>query len=305
MRHFVTLILLFIIPWLPAVGVENRQECRQFIVDESPEDIPSRYVEALLWKVSRDEQPPSYIFGTIHVSDPRVLSIPEPVIQAIKESTSFAMEAVPETEEIITLRQLMFYSGETRLNDLLDEEKYRKAVDILHAYNMSEETITRLKPWAAYLTMNYPIYSGLSLDLVLLEIARQQDMEILGLETISEQLSALTGLDDSEQIQILVDTLCNYDVVLNGFEEMILMYLQRDLRGLYAFSLRHSFPDDDIYEHLYQKLLIDRNYLMVSRLDSFLNRGNAFIAIGALHLAGKEGVLALLNKDGYTIEAIY
>jgi len=305
MKVLVKLVIAFIVFWLPVAGANVSQECRNFIVNESPENIPSRYVDALLWKVSRNDQPPNYIFGTIHVSDPRILSIPEPVITAINQSSSFAMEAVPEMDDLLTLHQLMFYSDDSRLSDLLDEDKFRQAVEILNSYNMSDESITRLKPWAAYLTMNYPINNSLPLDLVLLEIARQKDMQILGLESITEQLSAFTGLDSTEQIQILLDTLCNYDLVLHGFEEMIALYLQRDLKGLYAYSFRHTFPEDEVYERLYKKLLIDRNYLMVRRLDGLLSQGSTFVAIGALHLSGQDGVLALLSREGYTIEAIY
>lgn len=305
MKVFARLIFIFLVFWLPDAGANVSQECREFIVNESPENIPSRYVDALLWKVSRNDQPPSYIFGTIHVSDSRVLNVPEPVVAAINQSSSFAMEAVPEIDELLTLHQLMFYSDDSRLSDLLDEDKFRQTVEILNNYNMSDESITRLKPWAAYLTMNYPINNSLPLDLVLLGMARQKDMQILGLESIDEQLSAFTGLESTEQIQILLDTLCNYDLVLHGFEEMIALYLQRDLKGLYAYSFRQTFPEDDIYERLYKKLLIDRNYLMVRRLHDLLSQGSTFVAIGAMHLSGEEGVLALLSREGYTIEAIY
>ncbi len=281
------------------------QDCREFIIDDSPANIPSRYTDALLWKITRPDLPPSYIFGTIHVSDPRVLSIPEPVIAAIRQSSSFAMEAIPEAGELLALQQLMFYSDGSRLSDWLDEYQYRQAVEILNNYNMSDELIIRLKPWAAYLTMNYPVNNNLPLDLLLLEMARQREMNIIGLETISEQLSAFTGLAHEEQIRILLDTLCNYDLVLHGFEEMIALYLKRDLKGLYAFSHRHSFPDDDVYDRLLKKLLIDRNHTMVRRLDELLQTGGAFVAIGALHLSGQEGVLALLNRAGYGIEALY
>ncbi|MCG8324435.1 MAG: TraB/GumN family protein [Thiotrichales bacterium] len=300
-RIFIVLIVLLPVSAVAAV----QQECRQFVIDESPVNIPSRYIEALLWKVTRNNLPPSYIYGTIHVSDSRVLSLPEPVKEAINQSTRFAMEAVPGAGDLLALHQLMFYSDESRLSDWLDEDKYNKAVEILNTYNMPDDSISRIKPWAAYLTMNYPSNNTLPLDLVLLKMARQKEMQIYGLETLTEQLSAFTSLKDREQIRILVDTLCNYDLVLHGFEEMISMYLKRDLQGLYAFSLRHSFPDDKVYENLYKKLLIDRNYLMVERLQDVLSEGQVFVAIGALHLSGTEGVLALLNKAGYTIEAIY
>ncbi|MDX1519046.1 MAG: TraB/GumN family protein [Gammaproteobacteria bacterium] len=306
MKESLKFFVLFFLFWQsPVVTAVVGQECRDFVINESPENVPAYFADALLWKVTRKDQAPSYIFGTIHVSDPRVLQIPDPVITAMSHSRRFAMETVPEAEELVTLHQLMFYTDDSRLSDLLDEDKFRKTVEILNSYNMSDESIIRLKPWAAYLTMNYPINNSLPLDMVLLEIARQQDMQIMGLESITEQLSAFTSLDNREQIRLLIDTLCNYDLVLHGFEEMIALYLERDLHGLYSFSLRRSFPGDDIYDRLFKKLLIDRNHLMVERMDGLLREGGTFVAIGALHLTGQEGVLALLDRAGYEIEAVY
>jgi len=299
-RFLIGFALLF-----PVLAASADQKCREFVVNEAVADIPARYSDAVLWKVSRNGQRHSYIFGTIHVSDPRVVDLPGPVVNALDESETFTMEAIPEPDDLLILRELMFFPGETRLNHLLEADKYSRAAEILKKYNLSGESITRLKPWAAYLTMNYPVNDGLPLDLVLLQMARERGMKIAGLETLSEQLSALTGLGNEQQIRILVDTLCNYDQVLRGFEDMIALYLDRDVRGLYAFSMKYSLQDDDIYDHLYRKLLIDRNYLMVDRLDEDLQTGGVFVAIGALHLAGEEGVLALLDDRGYKIEAVY
>ncbi len=54
-----------------------------------------------------------------------------------------------------------------------------------------------------------------------------------------------------------------------------------------------------------KRLLTDRNYIMADRMQSILQKGNAFIAIGAMHLPGEEGVLSLLNKQGYKIHSVY
>lgn len=302
LKHLFCIFLLALA--LPAFATQH-DECREFEVNYAPDDVPTEYVDALLWKVSKGDQAPSYIFGTIHVSDIRVLKIPDKVMMAINESSRFAMETIPEFGDLMRLEKLMFYEGNFKLSDHLDSNRFEQTVEILKRYNMSDEAIARMKPWAAYLTMNYPINNNMPLDMVLLEMAKQQDKEILGLENLNEQLSAFTSLDVQEQVQILLDTLCNYDLVLKGFEEMITLYVNRNLRGLYAFSLRYSFAEDEIYERLFEQLLIDRNHKMVKSMLQPLKQGNTFVAIGALHLSGQEGVLALLNRAGYRIEAVY
>jgi uncharacterized protein YbaP (TraB family) len=106
-------------------------------------------------------------------------------------------------------------------------------------------------------------------------------------------------------VKILSDTACHYDIVEADFEKMKSLYIARDLAGLYAYSQRYSLPDDDVYNELIKKLLIDRNYTMVERMQPILENGDAFIAIGAMHLPGDEGILSLLAKNNYKISLVY
>ncbi len=280
-------------------------ECRRFQIDEARQIDPPVYADGLLWKVSRSGQPDSFIFGTIHVSDERVLQIPEPVTRALSSSNSFIMEAVPEAGDLLQLQSLMFYPDERRLSDHLDDEQFARTVEILQTYGMPAASVAQMQPWAAYLTMNYPINAGLPLDLVLMHMAQQQQKPVSGLEGLTEQLSALSGLNLRDQVQLLVDSLCNYDLVLQSFDLMISLYLQRDLKALYTHSQKYQVEDSAVYDRLFESLIIDRNLRMVERLQLPLTEDSLFVAIGALHLSGEQGVLALLKESGYSIELIY
>jgi len=77
------------------------------------------------------------------------------------------------------------------------------------------------------------------------------------------------------------------------------------LKGLFIQSNQYSFSKEPIYKDLMKRLLIDRNYIMTERMQDILDEGNAFIAIGAMHLPGEEGVLSLLGKQGYKIHSVY
>jgi hypothetical protein len=104
---------------------------------------------------------------------------------------------------------------------------------------------------------------------------------------------------------LLLDTVCNYDLVNQGIEEMKEFYLQRDLNGLLNASAQHPYADEPVYKELNKKLLTDRNKIMIDRMQSVLQEGGAFIAIGALHLPGNDGVIAGLSQQGYKITAVY
>ena len=263
------------------------------------------YADAVLWKISRDGQKPSYIFGTIHVSDPKITTLPAVVREELDNISVFAMEALPDPEEVERFSRMMFFNDGTTLKDFLDQDLLNRTNIILSQYNLSPLSVPLLKPWAAFLIMNYPAEEGTPLDLQLLAIAREKGAELHGLETLTEQGNVFSSFDLDAQVRLLLDTVCNYDILNNDFEIMKSLYLERDLNALYSFSNKYSFSQEKIYQELIKKILTDRNKIMVDRMQSILEKGNAFIAIGALHLPGSDGVLSLLDSQGYRITAVY
>jgi uncharacterized protein YbaP (TraB family) len=263
------------------------------------------YSNALLWKIFKDGQKPSYLFGTIHVADPRITNLPEPVNEKLNNTSIYVMEALPETEEAIRMSQMMFYNDGTTLKDFIDTKLFDRAAEILSNYQLTAEAVMFLKPWAAFLIMNYPPEDGLPLDLQLLDTARDNGAKLHGLETLTEQGNVFSEMALDTQIQLFMDTLCNYEIVSNEFEQMKLLYLDRNLQGLFDYSNKYSFSEEDIYKDLVKRLLTDRNYVMAERMQPFLELGDAFIAIGAMHLPGDDGILSLLVNKGYKVTAVY
>ncbi len=83
------------------------------------------------------------------------------------------------------------------------------------------------------------------------------------------------------------------------------LYIERDLKGLFIYSQKYTVPGDKVYDELMDKLLTQRNRKMAQRMQAQLQAGEAFIAIGAMHLPGEEGVLNLLEQQDYTIKLVY
>ena len=280
-------------------------DCRVIEETTSESNSVAKFSNAVLWKVSNAGKSSSYIFGTIHVSDPRITNLPDPVKSALNNSDTFVMEALPTPEEALALSQMMFYADGTTLKDYLDDELFQRIAKVLSIFQLPIEAAAVLKPWAAFLIMNYPADNMMPLDLKLLEIATRQGARTMGLETLSEQGAIFSGMTLDKQLRLLLDTVCNYDLVNQGIEEMKEFYLQRDLNGLLNASAQHPYADEPVYKELNKKLLTDRNKIMIDRMQSVLQEGGAFIAIGALHLPGNDGVIAGLSQQGYKITAIY
>lgn len=303
-QGFLLAVLLLIGPALAVAAPATLHDCRtQEIAQKATK--PLAYAHALLWKISKSGQQPSYIFGTIHVSDARITTLPAPVHDALNSARVFVMEALPIPEESMKLSRMMYFDDGKKLRDYLDDELYSRTVSIMDDYKVAPESITFMKPWAAFIIMSYPQGDGVPLDLQLLDAAYSNGAKTLGLETLSEQGQVFSSMDIKSQVRLLLDTLCNYDTVNSEFETMKLFYLQRDLQALYDYNQKYSFSGDELYDDLFQRLLNDRNRIMAERMQQALAAGNAFIAIGAMHLPGADGVLSLLAKQGYTLTAVY
>jgi hypothetical protein len=301
-------VLLLVSNLIFAGDIQHRltnADCRVFDKISSDSISIAKYSDALLWKVSKAGNSSSYIFGTIHVSDPRITNLPEAVKSALNNSDTFVMEALPNPEDVLMLSQMMFYADGTTLSEYLDDELFLRTAEVLSAFQLPVEAVAIMRPWAAFLMMNYPADNTMPLDLKLLEIAISQGSKTAGLETLSEQGAVFSEMALADQLRLLLDTVCNYDLVTQGIEEMKQFYLAKDLNGLLAANSQHPYADEPLYKELTRRLLTDRNKLMIDRMQPYLQKGDAFIAVGALHLPGDDGIIENLNQQGYKITAIY
>ena len=275
------------------------------LLDSQLETEVIPYAQGLLWKISKKDKAPSYLFGTIHVSDKDVTTLPDVVDKALHESEHFVMEALPDAEQMLLFSQMMFFHDGQLLSGLIDKPIFNKTKSILSSYHLGPDAVSVMKPWAAFLLMNYPPDAGDPLDLVLLSLAQQNGATVSGLESLKEQADIFSDLKMPDQVKLLTDTVCHYDVIEEDFIAMKSFYLKRDLGGLYNYTQRYSMSREPVYEKLMTKLIVDRNKTMAERMQPMLDKGKSFIAIGAMHLTGSEGVLALLKAQGYSVSAIY
>jgi uncharacterized protein len=280
------------------------EQCEPLI--EKPSSLEElQHSQGLLWTITKEDKETSYLFGTIHVSDKEITTLPDIVYKALHDTDQFVMEAIPDSEQMMLFSRTMFFSDGQLLSKFVDDSIYDKTKEILSSYQLGSAAVSVMKPWAAFLVMNYPPDQGEPLDMVLLSLARQNGADVAGLESLKEQVEIFSQLNMEEQVKLLTDTVCHYDIVREDFSIMKSLYLKRDLAGLYNYAQRYSISNEPVYNRLMKKLILDRNHIMAERMQAVLEKGNAFIAIGAMHLAGKDGVLALLEKQGYSVLAIY
>jgi uncharacterized protein YbaP (TraB family) len=270
------------------------------------EAAAGRFDRGLLWKIEVDNAAPSYLFGTMHSDDPAVVRLPDAVRQAFDTSRGLTLEVLLDARSLLAMTAgLMLAPGET-LEARVGPDLYRRTVDALAAHSVPEIMVSGMKPWAVAVTlMTPPTETGEVLDMRLYSEAVAAGKPVDGLETPLEQLSVFEELSDSDQVELLRDTLDNLPEMGALLEELKQAYLSGDLRRLVEISDR-SMQDSDpeLVERFNTRLIDERNHRMAERMQARLEKGGQFIAVGALHLPGEEGVLNLLSRKGYRLSVV-
>ena len=260
----------------------------------------------LLWRVQRDGGPHSYVFGTIHVDDPRVLNLPKTVLDAFLTSPVFVPEASLDEANILAIGfDLILKDGRT-LEGIVGTELFDKVVVRLAGIGVPRQAANLLKPWAALIMLSAPKSpSGMFLDRKLFLDAKRLGKLIQPLETLDEQLGIFKDMPESDQISMLSAAIDQHAELPEMVEHLLGAYLSRDLSELQSLSRDYQTGQSDIADRMMERIVDKRNVTMVERLLGTLELGGAFVAIGALHLPGDGGVLQMLRREGFDVIAEY
>ena len=212
-----------------------------------------------------------------------------------------SMESLEQTQKDLLL------PNEKTLDTLIGETRYNYCVALMSDYDVPESLVKKMKPWAIAVQLNMPKpESDRFLDLMLYQQAIARGMPVHALETGAEQIEVFDKLSLEQQIVLLDEAMYNYEEMPALIEKLINLYLARDLAGMHSTSNdQMQKGDSGLASKVEQRLIIERNYRMAKRMQQRLQEGRAFIAVGALHLSGKEGILNLLEKQGYQIKVLY
>lgn len=280
----------------------------------------------LLWEITgNDLANPSYLFGTIHMIPTDDFFLTDGTKSAFEQSTRVAFEI--DTEEmmnpagLMNLMGQMYMANDTTLSDLLSDEDYQLVSKHFEELGLPMMFMGKIKPM--FLTVlagedmkdMQPGKGGMgmlggegmkSYELELTEMAKTAEKPIVGLETAEFQMSLFDSIPYKAQANMLVETIRSEQEVTeeekeNGaLDRMIELYTTQDIVGMQTMM-----SDDPAgiggYEEL---LLLKRNRNWIPVMEELMKKETVFFAVGAGHLAGEEGVIALLRKAGYTMTPV-
>ncbi|WP_419903962.1 TraB/GumN family protein [Kiloniella sp.] len=268
----------------------------------------------LFWKLEREGREPSYILGTMHVADKRVLKIKDEVEPYLIKASVLYLEIDLTQREMREAYNARLRDDGRTLDEVLPTEIYEKIREISKAHKVEERHLKQLELWAVYpIVKSMPSDPGqedldsfeIPLDFQLGQLAKENSVEVKGLETVREQLAVFRERKRKIYYDAIVRALKNPDAVENSLEKMeqyIQWYTERDTNAFYN-SLLEDLKDEppEMYDIWVRRLLNKRNLNMANGMARGLVRGNSFTAVGALHLPGEKGLLKILADRGYTI----
>lgn len=258
-----------------------------------------------LWKIEGNGlEKPSYLFGTIHITCNATLE--DDVKKALDETTQIVMELDMDdpSMQMKMMKSIYFKDGKT-LKDFVSEEDY-KSIDSLFINNMGMpvKMLEKVKPFFLS-SMFFPKMLDCpmqSFELELTKIAKEQEEEIYGLETLEEQIQVFDDIPLEDQYADLVRMAKdNLEYDKETFSKMLKLYEEENITAI--LDMMDDDTNKTVSEHQ-DVLLKQRNENWISKIEEYAKDQPTFFGVGAGHLPGKNGVIQLLRNAGYTVEAV-
>jgi len=271
----------------------------------------------LLWQLEKPGLETSYVLGTMHVPDPEILELSPVIREALAKSPQAAFEVVSDQRQRRQYQQSFMTAAllpeDQSLSDLLDSSSYAQVLRIAQRQRPSPMMIgpyhiSRFKPWfvmeiigrndstSSHLDPSSPV-----LDDLLEARAKKAGKKVVGLETFEEQIAITNDMSMDDQVALLQANLRNYNN-WHVYATYADIYRRADTAMFYGIWLQNlEGLDPGVAARFNRRFLDGRNHIMVERALPLMAEGGTFIAVGALHLPGEQGILRLFEAEGFTL----
>ena len=231
----------------------------------------------------------------------------------LDSARSLTLEMVTTPEVPQRMAQAMMLKDGRSLDQILGPRLFASAANVGASYGMTPEHLRVYAPWAAMTIFSITpaeyqrmAAGAVPLDQMLQARALKRGLALHGLESIEEQLSIFNDVPEAEQVALLDMALREHARLDEWFARIKQAYLARDTGALYGLMRSQTAGEDPaLIKSFETRLIDDRNARMAARMIDQLDEGQAFIAVGALHLPGERGLLALLERQGRKVTRVY
>jgi uncharacterized protein YbaP (TraB family) len=259
----------------------------------------------VFWEISnKDNKNVSYLFGTIHLIDKDKYVLPKTVTKRLEKSDLVIMEIANLDDQSGMMEMITLKKG--RMTDVLSKIQRDSLYDFTERKfgmdsSMFESSMGKFKP---VFFMQLPYASLLmrceSYDKNLNALAQMKDIPIEGLETAEEQLGYFDNLSSEMQAKMIMQVIHDTSDLKKTWNDMQELYLNQQVSDMLTFNSGGA----DVMQFYEKTLSSDRNLRWIKTLSTRLNEKSTFIAVGAGHLPGDEGLINLLRKEGFIVSPV-
>jgi uncharacterized protein len=277
--------------------------------------------EGLLWRVEKPGLPPSYLYGTIHSTNAAAVALAKEALAYLDGAKVVATElgGPMDATEKVDLGSGMLRAALSPQQDTLAVAMSAKDTSVVDAFlsarGYPREMSHHLELWFLAVVASLPTceaegaLEGLrEVDEVIAEAGRGHGLPTVGLETVVEQTQILTSVPNKLAATMLLAAARAPELNDDAYVTLLSLYSQK--RPALAIAILGAMPGLTAEERAAEAeftrlLLVGRNELMMQRAAPLLAEGAAFIAVGALHLPGKDGLIERARAAGYRVVKVW
>ena len=262
---------------------------------------------SMLWKIEGNHlKNPAYLFGSMHIIQKQYFHFSDTLKNLILNSDQVIMElgAMPDYASIMS--KLMLPKGEVldtyfrpaQLDSLLDLMENKLSIP----RTMYSATFSKMKPFVLMQLVLAKQFEGEteSYDMNIMNIAKEHNIKLIGLETVERQLAFFDSIPTKNLINEIFQSIQNVDSIQKATIQMQEVYAKGNLDSL-AILMQDTTSNLSGFQSI---LLDNRNINWAGQLKSLLKGKKTFIAVGAGHLVGKNGLIELLRAQGYKVTPV-
>ena len=299
---------------LQRLAVDDPQKLEQ--VRAQAAAIPNS--TSIFWKITKPGMEPSWLLGTMHSPDARIARMDAAVRAAFDASSAVLVESTDALDPakmraaMLELKDLAFLPAGSTLELLLPQAALAPLQRQAETHGIPWAAARQMQPWMVAAAIARPVCELMAasagnpvLDQMIALEAQKAGKTLEGLETVAEQFKAVASIPAQFHVNALADLVELGALSDDVMETTKLLYLQGNT-GLIVPLVRVYSPKAYAGKgHVeFQELLVGkRNEVMAQRSLPWLEKGGVFLAVGALHLPGENGMVALLQKAGFTVES--
>lgn len=260
---------------------------------------------SLLWEISGNGlEQPSYLFGTIHLIGSEDFIFPDTWTAALDQTQHLMLELDMDDPRMMMkmMTGAMMEDGKS-LKDLVSEEEYEVVKTFFKdSLNQPIAMLGKMKPMLLSSSLYPKMINGepVAYEMVLIEKAKEREMEVTGVETVEDQLAMVDEIPMDDQIEMLMTYIEDFQAEKERFGKLIDLYVAQDVNDLYSYMMDSPEMDESARE----VMLDNRNKKWIPVISEQAAAMPTFFAFGAGHLAGENGVINLLQEAGFSVKPV-